>query len=208
MDFNQDFLNQKNDSHIPIPPKGALVKPNENQTKQFEPKRTEPAPIQKNITKEQIEILNSQKRDRVMALVGIKNISDYSEYKALNDNHLKSLDATNYWRVMDGMSFINVPLKDNHFWHYFDERCFGLAKQHQISTKDFKEQKRVREEFEQSKKLEVEKLTDKSVKENKVSNWVNTDLKAIQEPDKNLTTNTKAVKKMPEKNPESQQNLF
>ncbi len=208
MDFNQDFLSQKNESHIPIPPKGTLVTPNENQKKQFEAKRTESAPVQKKLTNEQIEVLNSQKRDSVIVLAGIKKASDYSEYKALDDNQLKSLDATNYWRVMDGMSFINVPLKDNHFWHYFDERCFGLAKQHQISTKDFKEQKRIREEFELSNKAESEKLTVKSVKENKIADWVNTDLKAVQEPPKNLTTNTKQVKKMPEKNSESQQNLF
>ncbi len=208
MDFNQDFLNQKNDSHIPIPPKGTLVSPNENQKKQFEAKRTESAPVQKNLSKEQIEILNSQKRDRVIILAGIKKATDYSEYKVLNDNQLKSLDATNYWRVMDGMSFINVPLKDNHFWYYFDERCFGLAERHQLVTKDSKEQKRLREEVELSNKLEVENLTVKSVKENKISDWINADLKASSEPDKNLTANTKQVKKMPENNPKSQQNLF
>lgn len=208
MDFNQDFLSQKNDSHIPIPPNGTLVKPNETQVKQFQPKRTEAAPIKRKLTKQEIEVCNSEKRDMVIILANIEKPSDYSVYRKLNDNQLKSLDATNYWRVMDGMPFINVPLNDSHFWHYFNERCFSLAEKHQIATKDFKEQKRIREEFELLKKSESANLTQKPVKENKVSDWLNKDLKGIPEPSKNIPPQNKEVKKKQGNNSEIQSNLF
>lgn len=57
-------------------------------------------------------------------------------------------------------------------------------------------------------KLEAEKLTKKPVKENKVNEWLNKDLKASQEPIKNLTPQNKTVKKTAENNPKTQQNLF
>ena len=200
MELNNDFLKQKNESHVPSPPNDSRIKPIEIKiTKQ---------PIQKPISKEDIEKLNSEKRERVIKLAGIKKTSDYSEYKALNINQVRSLDATNYWRVINGDSFINVPLNDNHFWYYFNEKCFELAERHQESTKDFKEQKRKREELELLQKLEAEKLTKKPVKENKVSEWLNKDLKASQEPIKSLPPQNKAVKKTTGNNPKNQQNLL
>lgn len=200
MELNNDFLSQKNHTHTPITPNDSRIKP-------IEVKVVKPT-VQKPLSKEEIEKLNSEKRDKVIKLAVIKKTSDYSEYKALNDNQLKSLDSTNYWRVMNGDSFINVPLTDNHFWYYFDERCFGLAKLHQERTKDFKEQKRQREESELLQKLEAEKLTKKPVKENKVNEWLNKDLKPSQEPNKKIIVENKAVKKMTENNSKKQQNLF
>lgn len=200
MDLNNDFLSQKNHTHVDSPSNDSRIKPIEVKiTKQ---------PIQKSLSKEEIEKLNQEKRERVIKLAGIKKTSDYSEYKALNINQLRSLDATNYWRIMNGDSFINVPLNDNHFWYYFNEKCFELAERHQESTKEFKEQKRKREELELLQKLEAEKLTKKPVKENKVNEWLNKDLKASQEPIKNLTPQNKTVKKTAENNPKTQQNLF
>lgn len=176
MELNNDFLSQKNETHIPIVPNDSRIKPIEVKiTKQ---------PIKKPLSKEDIEKLNKEKRERVIKLAGIKKTSDYSEYNKLNINQLKSIDCTNYWRVMNGDSFINVPISDSYFWYYFDERCFVLAEQHQISTKDFKEQKRKREELELLQKTENEKLTKKPVKENKISEWLNKDLKTTSEPSK------------------------
>jgi hypothetical protein len=200
MELNNDFLSQKNHSHVESPPIQSSIK-------SIEVKLVKPN-VQKPLSKEDIEKLNQEKRERVIKIAGIKKTSDYSEYKALNINQIRSLDATNYWRVMNGDSFINVPINDNHFWHYFDERCFGLAELHQERTKDFKEQKRQREELELLQKLEAEKLTKKPVKENKVSEWLNKDLKATQEPSKKITVESKQVKKTTENNPKTQQNLF
>lgn len=50
----------------------------------------------------------------------------YPEYFALTEYQRKCLVATNYWRVMNGMSFIEVPEQDTHFHKYFDNRCFDL----------------------------------------------------------------------------------
>lgn len=170
MELNNDFLSQKNHTHVDSPPNDSRIKPIEVKiTKQ---------PIQKSLSKEEIEKLNQEKRERVIKLAGIKKTSDYSDYKALNINQLRSLDATNYWRVMNGQSFINVPINDNHFWYYFNEKCFELAERHQESTKDFKEQKLKREELELLQKTESQKLTKKIVKEDKIKNWLNSDLKA------------------------------
>lgn len=200
MDLNNDFLSQKNHTHVDSPSNDSRIKPIEVKiTKQ---------PIKNPLSKEEIEKLNQEKRERVIKLAGIKKTSDYSEYKALNINQLRSLDATNYWRIMNGDSFINVPLNDNHFWYYFNEKCFELAERHQESTKEFKEQKRKREEFELLQKLEAEKLTKKPVKENKVNEWLSKDLKANQESVKNLPPQNKTVKKTAENNPKTQQNLF
>lgn len=200
MELNNDFLKQKNQSHVPSPPNDSRIKPIEVKiTKQH---------VQKSLSKEEIEKLNQEKRERVIKVASIKKTSDYSEYNSLNINQLRSLDATNYWRVMNGQSFINVPLNDNHFWYYFNEKCFELAERHQESTKEFKEQKRKREELELLQKIEAEKLTKKTVKENKVSEWLNKDLKPSQEPSKKITVENKAVKKTTENNPKTQQNLF
>jgi len=200
MDLNNDFLSQKNHTHVDSPSNDSRIKPIEVKiTKQ---------PIKNPLSKEEIEKLNQEKRERVIKLAGIKKTSDYSEYKALNINQLRSLDATNYWRIMNGDSFINVPLNDNHFWYYFNEKCFELAERHQESTKEFKEQKRKREELELLQKLEAEKLTKKPVKENKVNEWLSKDLKANQESVKNLPPQNKTVKKTAENNPKTQQNLF
>lgn len=48
---------------------------------------------------------------------------------------------------MNGDSFINVPLNDNHFWYYFNEKCFELAERHQESTKEFKGTKNVKKSW-------------------------------------------------------------
>lgn len=200
MELNNDFLSQKNHSHNPVIPNDSRIKP-------IEVRIVKPT-VQKPLSKEEIEKFNQEKRERVIKLAVIKKTSDYSEYKALNDNQLKSLDATNYWRVMNGQSFINVPIQDNHFWYYFDERCFGLAERHIEATKDFKEQNRKREELELLQKLEAEKLTKKPVKENKVNDWLNKDLKPLQESSKKITVDSKQVKKTAENNPKTQQNLF
>jgi hypothetical protein len=173
MDFNTDFLNQVGDNINPIKPSGSLPNINSNTKKYVEPARIQPTAIKKSLTAEQQEVLNSQKRERVMALANITKTSDYSEYNLLNVQYLKSLEATNYWRVMDGIPFVNVPIKDVRFWTYFDERCFGLAGQHQINTKESKAQAKIREEA-IAKELELASSTkNKNVKNNKISDWVN-----------------------------------
>ena len=169
MDFNNDFLNQKNHSHIESPP-------NQSSTKPIEVKINKPK-INKPLSKEELDKLNNQKRELVLKLAGIKKTSDYSEYNNLNVNQRNSLDCTNYWRVMNGQSFINVPISDFNFWHYFDESCFGLAERFQSSTKEAREQKLKREEHELVRLSQEKKLTKKPVKEDKIKNWLNTDFK-------------------------------
>lgn len=53
----------------------------------------------------------------------------YPEYFALSEYQRRCLPATNYWRVMSGMSFIPVPKEDTRFYKYFDKRCFELYKE-------------------------------------------------------------------------------
>lgn len=170
MDFNTDFLNQVGDNINPIKTSGSLPNINSNTKKYVEPSRIQPTAIKKNLTTEQQEVLNSQKRERVMVLANITKTSDYSEYNLLNEQYLKSLEATNYWRVMDGIPFINVPIKDVRFWTYFDERCFSLAEQHQINTKEAKAQAKIREDA-YAKELELKNGIKRNVKIDKFSAW-------------------------------------
>lgn len=169
MDFNNDFLNQKNHTHIDSPPNQSRIKP-------IEVKTTKPK-INKPLSKEELEKLNHQKRELVLKLAGIKKTSDYSEYNSLNINQRNSIDCTNYWRVMNGQPFINVPISDFNFWYYFDERCFGLAERFQSSTKEAREQKLKREEEELVRLSQEKKLTKKPVKEDKLKSWLNSDFK-------------------------------
>jgi hypothetical protein len=169
MDFNNDFLNQKNHSHIDSPPNQSRIKP-------IEVKINKPK-IHKPLSKEEIEKSNQEKRERVIKLADIKKTSDYSEYNSLNINQRNSIDCTNYWRVMNGQSFINVPISDFNFWYYFDERCFGLAERFQSSTKEAREQKLKREEQELARLSQEKKLTKKPVKEDKLKSWLNSDFK-------------------------------
>ncbi len=53
----------------------------------------------------------------------------------LNKNQRNSLDASNYWRVMNGQKPIEVPPSDTEYHKYFDKRCFELAKKYQLSKK-------------------------------------------------------------------------
>ena len=56
---------------------------------------------------------------------------NFPEYYALNKNQRNSLDATNYWRVMNGQTEIKVPPSDEQYHKYFDKRCFELAEKYQ-----------------------------------------------------------------------------
>jgi hypothetical protein len=53
--------------------------------------------------------------------------TEYIRYNALLDYERSCLIATNYWIVMAGKNFIDVPTKDIRFWKYFDEKCFDIA---------------------------------------------------------------------------------
>lgn len=56
----------------------------------------------------------------------------YALYYSLDSNKRKSLDATNYWRVMNGLKEIPVPSSDTEYHKYFDKRCYELAESFQI----------------------------------------------------------------------------
>ncbi len=87
----------------------------------------------------------------------------YAEYYSLTEHQRKSLDATNYWRVMQGERFIDVPETDIYFWRYFYPRAFELAKgwqegenrkkEYEIIEKARKEQ--LRKEKEEADALEA-----------------------------------------------------
>ncbi len=59
----------------------------------------------------------------------------FPEYYALNVSQCKSLDASNYWRVMNGQKPIEVPPSDTEYHKYFDKRCFDLSKTYQLTKK-------------------------------------------------------------------------
>lgn len=86
MELNNDFLSQKNHTHVDSTPNDSRIKP-------IEVKITKAA-IQKSLSKEEIEKLNPRKARACNKSGGHKKTSDYSEYKALNINQLRSLDAT------------------------------------------------------------------------------------------------------------------
>jgi hypothetical protein len=63
--------------------------------------------------------------------------TEYTHYNSLLDYERKCLIATNYWRVMGRLNFIDVPVKDIRFWTYFDQRCFELAEYKYRITPNF-----------------------------------------------------------------------
>ena len=52
----------------------------------------------------------------------------FKEYLALPYAHIKSLSATNYWRIYNGMGEIPVPPQDKYYWKYFDSRIYDVVK--------------------------------------------------------------------------------
>lgn len=104
----------------------------------------------------------------------------YPEYFALSDYHKKCLVATNYWRVMNGMPFIEVPEQDTHFHKYFDYRCFDLYK------KKLKLQEKLRQ-------LELEKTIYKT---NKPEPLTEPEFPLIQEPIKQVEVKTELKKEL------------
>ena len=60
----------------------------------------------------------------------------YALYYSLDANKKKCLDATNYWRVMNGLKEILVPKSDTNYHNYFDKRCYDLCEQYQKMKKD------------------------------------------------------------------------
>ena len=58
----------------------------------------------------------------------VEKKSNYEEYNKLNHYQKKCLPATNYWRVMSGLSLIEVPAEDLDYHKYFNESCFEKYK--------------------------------------------------------------------------------
>jgi hypothetical protein len=58
----------------------------------------------------------------------VEKKSNYEEYHKLSIYQKKCLHATNYWRVILGLGYIEVPEEDADFHNYFDKRCFEIAK--------------------------------------------------------------------------------
>lgn len=58
-------------------------------------------------------------------------MDEYPEYYALNISQRNSLDASNYWRVMNGQPAIKVPLSDENYHKYFDKKCYSLKDAYQ-----------------------------------------------------------------------------
>lgn len=53
----------------------------------------------------------------------------FKEYLSLPYEHVKSLSATNYWRIFNGMPEILVPSHDTYYWHFFDKSVYKLVKE-------------------------------------------------------------------------------
>jgi hypothetical protein len=110
----------------------------------------------------------------------------YPEYFALTEYQRKCLVATNYWRVLNGMTFIEVPEQDTHFHKYFDYRCFDL----------YKQKLKLQEKL---KKLELEKPIYKTPKPEPVIEQKIEPI--IQEPIKEVKSEVKDELKKPEIKP-------
>lgn len=96
------------------------------------------------LTKEQeLQVKSKQKK-----LSGSNN--DFTEYNKLSDYHKESLCASNYWRVLSGLSFISVPFEDTNFWYYFDDRCFELSVEFKDKLIRVKEANAIRKESEEA----------------------------------------------------------
>jgi len=75
---------------------------------------------------------------------------EYTEYDKLNDYSRQCLISTNYFRVLWGNNFIDVPTQDLRFWFYFNYNCFDLASEWQrVRKPDFVEKNRRDTEREQ-----------------------------------------------------------
>jgi hypothetical protein len=63
-----------------------------------------------------------------------KSVSEkeYELYYSLDLNKRKSLAATNYWRVMNGLKEIPVPPTDYDYHKYFDKKCYERAESFRI----------------------------------------------------------------------------
>src|ERR1035437_10985713 len=94
------------------------------------------------VSKEKQEYINKKHQRVMLVTTRAANTSfgsEHDEYNALSDYHKVTLVADNYWRVLEGQTFIAVPITDTHFWYNFDERCVGLAKPYQENKKRDKE---------------------------------------------------------------------
>jgi len=63
---------------------------------------------------------------------------EYPLYYSLNPSKVKSLDATNYWRVLNGLKEIPVPPSNTDYHKYFDKKCYDLAQSYQIRQAETK----------------------------------------------------------------------
>ena len=102
----------------------------------------------------------------------------YPEYASLNTYHRSCLDATNYWRVMNGQPIIEVPAWDTDYHKYFDKRCYEIAK----------------EKIENDKRLGKEKKEPIAIAEKKIEPIV---VEAKKAPEKKLEVKTEPKKVEP-----------
>ena len=54
---------------------------------------------------------------------------DYTAYERLTHYHRKTLVATNFWRIANGLEPISVPAEDEHYHYYFTEKQANQARQ-------------------------------------------------------------------------------
>lgn len=173
LDTNSDFLNQKKDSNE--------IKPKAKKHTEKKKKDSNSVLVFSRILSESEKINTREKYDFVISK--IKQIENreidekYKEYKSLNDYSKNCLVATNYWRIMWGKAFIDVPPQDVRFWFYFNVRCFDDALRWQKTRKP---------EFEEKNRCEEEKhkLLDEKNNNVKDSNPINepvTEVKIVSE---------------------------
>lgn len=141
-------------------------------------------------------------------------MDEYPEYYALNISQKNSLDASNYWRVMNGEPIIKVPLSDENYHKYFDKKCYSLKDAYQkqkgylVITKNVNNDKQNRVDV-----ASTEVITNKSSIENEVQqkkHEVKREEPKIEKPIQKIVPEKKPkpIKKTPENNNKQQESLF
>ncbi len=143
MEINKDFFNQK-ETH-PVYEKKAVktyTPPVADDSKKPAPKKKQPVEFKVSDAQAKACAVKQMEVFKILGDSGLSqhDLTDYSEYEALQDFHKLSLPATNYWRIMNLQPFINVPTTDIHFWYYFDPRCFTIKEEYQRVKKIEREQ--------------------------------------------------------------------
>lgn len=86
-----------------------------------------------------------------------EELAKYPQYYALTEYERSCLSAINYWRVIGGLSIIEVPPSDTDYAKYFDARCYQIAEENKRKPVIKKEQPEIVNNYELVKESEKTK---------------------------------------------------